>query len=176
MSRIYLVRHGRSAHVHAGWIDLAGFHRWRESYEAAAIVEGETPPGALTQIASSASVIAASNAPRAIASAKLLREDVRVSPSLRELDLHPPNLRGVKLPLVFWALTFAFRRSLATPAEETRAREAAGWLEELVKDGTVVAVTHHSFRSLLAKALVARGWSSAKPRKGHHWSVWTFEK
>ena len=176
MSHIHLVRHGRSAHVHAGWIDLAGFHRWRDSYEAAAIVEGETPPAALTQIAGRASVIAASNAPRAIASAKLLRDDVLVSPVLRELDLHPPNLRGVKMPLVFWALTFAFRRSLATPAEETRAREAAVWLEELAEDGPVVAVTHHSFRALLAKVLVANGWRLGKPRRGHHWSAWTLEK
>lgn len=174
---IHLVRHGRSAHVHAGWIDLAGFHRWRESYEAAAIVENETPPAALIGIASTARVVAASSAPRAIASAKLLRDDIVVSPLLHELELRPPNLRGVKLPLPLWALAIGvqwlFRRSHATPEEEARAREAAVWLEGLAQDGPVVAVTHHTFRALLAKALVARGWESGKPRRGHHWSVWT---
>jgi len=174
VTRIFLVRHGRSAHVHSGWIDLAGFHRWRESYEAAAIVDGETPPAALVEIAASAHAIAASNAPRAIASAKLLREDVRVSPLLRELDLHPPNLRGVKMPLVFWALTFAFRRSLATPAEETRAREAAAWLAELAREhGPVIAVTHHSFRLVLAQTLIRDGWRSDGSPGRSHWSVWS---
>jgi broad specificity phosphatase PhoE len=174
LSRIHLVRHGRSAHVHAGWIDLAGFHRWRESYEAAAIAEGEWPPDSLKALAANA-VVVASDAPRAIASARLLREDVLVSPLLRELELHPPNLRGVKLPLALWALTFAvkwlFRGSHATPEEEARAREAAAWLEGL--DGPVVAVTHQTFRSLLAKALIARGWRSDKRPRSQHWSVWS---
>ncbi|HET8774262.1 MAG TPA: hypothetical protein VFP80_10740 [Thermoanaerobaculia bacterium] len=180
MRRIYLVRHGRSAHVHAGWVDLAGFHRWRESYEAAAIAEGETPPAALQEIAATAGVVAASDAPRAIASAKLLREDVVVSPLLRELELHPPRLRGVKLPLALWALSFGvqwlFRGTHATPDEEARAREAAEWLEQRAQDGPVVAVTHHSFRALLAKALVSRGWQSGKPRRGHPWSAWMLVK
>ena len=180
MPRIHLVRHGRSAHVHAGWIDLAGFQRWRESYEAAAIMEGETPPRALTELAARAAVVAASDVPRAIASAKLLREDVVVSPLLRELELTPPNLRGVKLPLALWALTFGvkwlIRRSHATPEEEARAREAAAWLGQLAGDGPVVAVTHATFRSLLGKALVAEGWQAGKRPRDRHWSVWSFVK
>ena len=176
MQRIHLVRHGRSAHVHAGWIDLAGFHRWRESYEAAAIVEGETPPRELVDLAARAHTIVASNTPRAIASAKLLRGDVVVSPLLRELDLKPLNVRGVKLPLALWALTFGIRwlihRSHATPEEESRAREAAAWLEGLAKDGDVVAVTHGVFRSLVAKQLVANGWVAGKRPRSHHWSAW----
>lgn len=96
-----------------------------------------------------------------------------VSPLLRELDLHPPNLRGVKMPLTLWALSFGvqwlFRRTHATPEEAARAREAAAWLAEL--GGPVVAVTHATFGSLLAKALVAQGWRSEQPRRSHHWSV-----
>jgi broad specificity phosphatase PhoE len=180
LRRIHLVRHGRSAHVHAGWIDLAGFQRWRESYEAAAIAAGETPPSAVTELAAGAGVVAASNAPRAIASAKLLRADVLVSPLLHELELTPPNLRGVKLPLALWALTFGvqwlFRRSHATPTEESRAAEAAAWLDELARDAPVVAVTHHTFRSVLAKALVARGWRPEGARRRDHWSVWSFAR
>ncbi len=179
MSRILLVRHGRSAHVHAGWIDLAGFHRWRESYEAAAIAAGETAPPALVDLAATAGAIVASDAPRAIASAKLLRDDVLVSPLLRELDLHPPNLRGVKLPLALWALSFGaqwlIRHSHATPAEEERAGEASTWLADLAREReTVLAITHATFRSVLAKQLVASGWTSEPPRRAHHWSVWAF--
>lgn len=177
MSRIHLVRHGRSAHVHAGWVDLDGFHRWRESYEAAAILADETAPAAVVELAKSARVIAASNTPRAIASAKLLREeDIVLSPLLRELDLKPLNLRGIKLPLALWALTFAIRRTLATPSEEARARDAAVMVEELAHEGDVVVVTHHTFRSLLAKTLMGRGWESGKKPGPRHWSVWTLER
>lgn len=175
MPRIHLVRHARSAHVHAGWIDRDGFHRWRDRYEAAPIAEGEEPPGGLIALADTARTIAASNAPRAIASAKLLREDVTISPLLRELDLRPANLRGVKLPLIVWALTFAFRRTLATPEEEQRASEAATWLEELAREGEVLAVTHQSFRALLAKTLISRGWGSGNKPGPRHWSVWTLQ-
>lgn len=162
--------------MHAGWVDLAGFHRWRESYEAAAILEGETPPPALVELAKNARAVTASTAPRAVASAKLLREDNLVFTELLcELELRPMQLRGVKLPLALWALTFAFRRSLATPAEVQRAHVAAVMLEELVHDGEVVAVTHHAFRALLAKALMERGWRSEKKPRARHWSVWTLQ-
>jgi broad specificity phosphatase PhoE len=176
VSRIHLVRHGRSAHVHAEWVSLDGFRRWRELYEAAAILKGERPPDGLKALAADA-VVVASDAPRAIASAKLLRDDVLVSPLLRELELAPPNLRGVKLPLALWALSFGVKwlihRTHATPEEEARAREAAAWLEGLAGEGDVVAVTHATFRSVLAKALVVRGWRSGKPPRSRHWSVWS---
>lgn len=179
MSRIYLVRHGRSAHVHTGSVDLAGFRRWRESYEAASIADGETPPDGLIEVAAQAAIVVSSNAPRAIASAKLLREEVVVSALLRELDLDPPPIRGVKLPLAIWALSFGVqwltRRSHATPDEEARARDAAAWLAGLANGGAVVAVTHHSFRAVLTRTLVADGWTASRPRRRHHWSVWSFD-
>ena len=31
-SRVALVRHARSAHVHTGWIDATGFRAWQEAY------------------------------------------------------------------------------------------------------------------------------------------------
>lgn len=101
MSEIVLVRHGRSAHVHAGWIDVHGFHRWREAYEAAGILPGEVPPAELLERARRAGVVVASDAPRAIESARLLSEgrEVISSPLVRELDLPPPAVRALRLPL-----------------------------------------------------------------------------
>jgi hypothetical protein len=134
----------------------------------------------LRELAGRARTVAASDAPRAVASAKLLREDVVVSSRLRELDLHPPNLHRIRLPLALWALAIGLkwlmRRSHATPNEERRAAEAAAWLEALATDGAVVAVTHHSFRALLARVLLARHWKVETPRRGHHWSIWTLSK
>jgi broad specificity phosphatase PhoE len=181
---IFLIRHGRSAHVHSGWIDIQGFHRWREAYESAGILPTEVPPPELREIARRAGVIAGSDAPRAIGSALLLSEgrEVITSPLLRELDLHPPSLRALRLPLAGWALAFGARwlyrtltsRQHASAAEVARAREAADWLTGLARrEGSVVVVTHASFRALLASALVADGWKGGwTSRRPRHWSVW----
>jgi broad specificity phosphatase PhoE len=183
---VVLVRHGRSAHVHAGWIDLQGFHRWREAYEAAGILAGETPPPELRSVAERAGAVVASDAPRAIESARLLAPDREVitSPLLREMDLPPPALRWVRLPLVGWALAYGVRwlfggmnsRAHASPAEMDRAREAARWLIGIAeRHGPVVAVTHATFRGLLAQALAEEGWlCGTRTRRAPHWSAWRF--
>ncbi|HEV2843763.1 MAG TPA: hypothetical protein VG477_02860 [Thermoanaerobaculia bacterium] len=187
-AEIVLVRHGRSAHVHAGWIDLQGFHRWREAYEAAGILAGETPPPELRALAERAGAVIASNAPRAIESARLLapEREVITSPLLREMDLPPPTLHGWRLPLIGWALAYGFQslfrgmtlRPHASAEETARAREAARWLMGIAKGhGPVVAVTHATFRGLLARALADEGWScGTKIWRAHHWSAWSFTR
>jgi hypothetical protein len=45
--RLVLVRHGRSAHVHRGWIDRAGLDRWQLAYDAAGLHDADAPPPAL---------------------------------------------------------------------------------------------------------------------------------
>ena len=182
-AEILLVRHGRSAHVHAGWIDLQGFHRWREAYEAAGILAGEVPPPELRVLAERAGAVAASDAARAVESARLLapERDVLTSPLLRELDLPPPALHGWRLPLAGWALAYGVRwlsGSLASPVEVARAREASEWLTGLSREhGAVVAVTHASFRGLLARSLADEGWfCGTRTRRSPHWSAWRFSR
>src|SRR6185436_11260073 len=97
---IFLVRHGRSAHVHSGWIDLDGFQRWREAYERAPIAAEEVGPPHLVELARTADRVVSSDAPRAIASARLLAGEFVVSPLLHELKLPPPALRRIRLPLI----------------------------------------------------------------------------
>ena len=179
MAKIVLVRHGRSAHVHVGAIDLAGFHRWREAYEAAGIDEDDPPPAELKALAANAGIVVASEAPRAVQSAALLVPSFVTSPLLGELELAPPAIRGIRMPLFGWALAFGVRsliRAHVTAGEIERAREAAEWLSELAdRDGTVLAVTHHSIRELIAERLIADGWRAEIPRKRRdHWSAWSF--
>ena len=175
------MRHGRSSHVHAGWIDVAGFRRWRDAYEAAGIVLDDAPPPELRELAAAALVVA-SDVRRAVESARLLAPGASVitSPLLRELELAPPSLGALRLPLLGWALAIGFRaltrvHGHATPAEHRRAREAARWLTRLAEEhGTVVAVTHATFRSLLVKVLEEEGWRGAAPRRrSAHWSAWS---
>ncbi|HUR80075.1 MAG TPA: hypothetical protein VM733_04885 [Thermoanaerobaculia bacterium] len=172
MRTIVLVRHGRSAHVHTGWVNVAEFRRWREAYEAAGIVDDERPP-----MMTDGGVVVASTAPRAVQSARLLRDEVIVSPLLRELDLEPPHIPRVRLPMIGWALLIGLR-ARATPAEKERATDAAEWLSQLAQThGSVVAVTHAAVRAEIARALVSIRWRRDGPhRSRRHWSAWTLSR
>src|SRR3954465_15059234 len=135
-----LVRHGRSAHRHRGWIDSTGFRVWRKAYEAAGLRDAERVPPDLAQLAAGATLVVSSDAPRAAESARLLaaHREVLLSPLLRELDLEGPDLRGLRLPLAGWALAVGARTLLLTvrsryppPSELARVVEAADWLSSL---------------------------------------------
>ena len=184
---IVLVRHARSAHVHTGLIDLAGFHRWREDYESAGIDARHEPPPSLRAIANESGILAASTARRANESAKLLAPDrtISTSPLLTELELLPPNL-PLRLPLIAWTLAIAvqwvvrvvLRRPYASAAEMQRSRDAAAWLIDLAaRNERVLAVTHGSLRLLLSDRLIEHGWRREVPRnRNSHWSAWVFHK
>jgi broad specificity phosphatase PhoE len=169
---ITLIRHGRSAHVHTGWLDFDGFLRWREAYERAAILESEVAPPELCALAQRTKTVVASTAPRAIASAEKLApgREVLVTPLVRELELAPPRLFGLKWPGLVWMLAFAIRGLKPTADEAARVREAAKLLHEL---SDAVVVTHGAVRPALARELVTLGWTLGKGRRSHHWSAWT---
>jgi len=187
-SRILLIRHGRSSHVQPGLLNRAEFDRWREAYEAAGVAEDDVPPPALQQLAVNAGVVLASDAPRAVQSAKLLApgQPVLVSPLLRELDLLPPKLGGLRMSLRAWAVAIGIqwlarrvlRRPPFTAPESARAKAAAEWMSELAqRHGTVVAVTHGSIRGVIARELLDIGWrKDAARRRWHHWSVWSLSR
>lgn len=186
-SRIALVRHGRSAYVHAGWIDTAGFRAWRAAYEAADILEDERVPADLERLAASADLVLASDAPRATASARRLApgREIVASPLLRELDLEAPNLGGLPLPLAAWALAvgvrtlfLTLRRQYPSAPEVARIDRAAAWLEELsAQNFLTVAVTHASFRGQLSRLLLQKGWQAEPGRRSlQPWSSWFFRR
>lgn len=187
MQSVALVRHARSAHVHTGWIDAAGFRAWRQAYEAAGIREGERAPADLERLAASAGLVISSDAPRAIASARLLApgREIVVSPLLRELDLEGPNLGGLRLPLAGWALAVGVRTLLPTlrrqhpsAPEAARVDQAATWLEEIsVQHSLTVVVTHASFRRQLSRRLVQKGWQAEAGRRSlQPWSPRLFRR
>jgi broad specificity phosphatase PhoE len=185
--RLALIRHGRSSHEHPGWMDASGFRTWREHYEAAGIVADERVPAAVQQLATSAGRVVCSDAARAVASAQVLApgREVASSPLLRELDLQGPSLGALRLPLIAWAVAVGGRAALLrlggkypSVAEAQRIESAAAWLDELAaQHGTIVAVTHASFRRLLARRLVEIGWlTEPGPRSLKHWSAWGFRR
>lgn len=182
--RLVLVRHGRSAHRHNGWVAIEGFRRWREAYEAAALREGERPPAELVALGAAADLVVSSDAPRAVASAQLLvaRGPVEISPLLRELDLEAPALGGLRWPLFVWAVAvgarsaaLARREQSRTSAESRRVLAAAAWLDELsAGHPTTVAVTHASLRRRLWEELQRLGWRpESSDRPWAPWSAWS---
>jgi len=185
--RVALVRHGRSSHVHAGWINASGFRAWREAYEAAGIREDERAPAHLEQLVNDVGLMLSSDAARAVASVRLLApgREIVVSPLLRELDLEGPALGGLRLPLAAWAvavggraLLLSLRGQFPSAAEAARVNDAAAWLEELAAHHSlIVAVTHASFRRQLSTRLVQTGWQAEPGRRSlRHWSAWLFRR
>lgn len=185
--RILLVRHGRSAHLHRdGWIDAAGLHRWLSAYDLAGIHAEDVPPPGLVAEAGRVGVVVASDVPRAIASAERLVAGARsvvVSPLIRETDLRVPRWIGWRMPLGAWALAIGLdslmgtvRGDRATRESLERAAEAADWLASLAEEqGSVLAVTHGSFRRLVAARLMSAGWRPEGNRRSiRHWSAWRF--
>ena len=190
---LLLVRHGRSAHVHKGWIDVHGVRRWMAAYDAAEIMPDHAPPAELEALVRDASLVIASDLPRTVASAVRLapERDIVRTPLLREAPMETPDrpLRGfggIRLPLRAWGMLWG-TQWLASwlwnasppgvgPAELARAEQAAEFLMTHAQDagGRVVAVTHATFRVLLARALARRGWRGPEQRPYHEWSSWRY--
>lgn len=187
-SKIVLVRHGRSGHEHSGWMNREQFLRWREAYEAAGINPNDLPPQDLCVAAKETGVLVASVTRRAVDSAKALApgREILTSELLVELELLPPALGPVRLPLIGWALTFGgrwlvrtlLRRPQFSSDEQQRLQAASAWLIQLAeKHGSVMAVTHASLRSALREELVRAGWRDDIPSgRLRHWSAWTFTR
>ena len=190
---LILVRHGRSAHVVTGWLDVHGVRRWMAAYDAAEIALEHAPPPELEALARDAALLVASDLPRTVASAVRLapeREIVR-TPLLREVPLEQPErplpaFGGMRLPFRAWGMVWGSRWLMAylrkqpppgvSPAELARAEEAAEWLVDQATQasGRVVVVTHATFRVVLAQALARRGWRGPQERSYREWSAWPF--
>ncbi|HEY4304742.1 MAG TPA: histidine phosphatase family protein [Gemmatimonadaceae bacterium] len=185
MSRLLLVRHGPSAHVHDGtWIDAVSARQFELSYDAAAIRVDENPPASLVESARSADLVLASDLARAVASARAIApgREPTTSPLLRELAFRPPTW-GPKLPLAMWdAIEFMQWSThlfvgIETPETE-RARAAAKWIDDqAATHALTVVVTHGAFRRLLTVKLEQRGWNrSPERRQYHNWSTWSLSR
>jgi broad specificity phosphatase PhoE len=182
-ARIVLVRHGRSAHRDDGrWIPGTRVPDHERRYDAAGLLDGDLPPSELAELARRADILASSDLPRAIESARRLvpGRDPLIVPMLREITLEPPAWMAIPLPVGAWdALTFArwtVRLALGAGHEVVdRADVAADWLVERAGGGgIVVAVTHGGFRRIVASRLRSRGWRRGVRVMGYaNWSAWS---
>lgn len=182
-SRILLVRHGHSSHVHDGrWMPASGVGKYEDAYDAVGIREDSRPSGDLLKLAADATLVS-SDMTRAIASIERLAQGRRyqVSPLLREIRLEPPLWLPGRLPIEAWdamsALQWTWRLRVGAENDFVRrAHQAADWLAQLdAAAETILAVTHGGFRRIVEAALVARGWKATRERRAwDNWSVWSF--
>lgn len=156
---------------------------YEDAYDAAGILEGERPTLELERLLGEATLVAASDLPRAIASADRLARGrgVEISPLSREIRLEPPRWVPVKLPIEVWDvfshIQWTYR--IATGAEHAfvrRANDAVDWLiGHAASWSDVVAVTHGGFRRILDARLVSRGWARRSRQHSYaNWSVWSY--
>ena len=157
---------------------------FEDAYDAAGIVDHEDPPADLIRVAAGAHIIAASDLPRAIASARRIApaREPDITPLLREIRLEPPRWLP-RLPIQVWDVLshaqWSYRLALGTQHDFVRrAADAAEWLAQRAADSaTVVAVTHGGFRRIIADRLVARGWHAGPERRSYeNWSVWSYSR
>ncbi|HKW46051.1 MAG TPA: histidine phosphatase family protein [Gemmatimonadaceae bacterium] len=184
-SRLLLVRHGRSSHVHDGrWLTHETVGEFEDAYDAEGIRDDSVPSEKLLAVARDALVVA-SDLRRAIASAERLADGrpVVTSPLLREIRLEPPHWLPVALPIGVWDKfsywQWSYRLRVGSDHEFVRrANDATAWLRlQLESSATIVVVTHGGFRRILAARLVAGGWrwlSTSPGGRYDHWSSWEF--
>jgi broad specificity phosphatase PhoE len=185
--RIILIRHARSALVQRGWISAQGFREWLAEYERTGIESSARPDESLATLVAGASVLITSDASRAQATAALLAPDrtPEVSSLVRELHLDAPELGGLRLPMMAWAVIVGLhtwrrtrRGEFPSDAERERLRDAAADLMARSEQADVIAVvTHAAFRHHLAQHLRAAGWEDDPGRRAvRPMSAWGFSK
>jgi broad specificity phosphatase PhoE len=187
VSRIILIRHGRSAHLTNGaWLSREDVFRWRDAYDQAGIAQEDAPPASLVDAVALCETIVSSDLPRALESAALLApgRSVITSPLLREAPPAIPDL-PVRLPLLLWNTLITISWSLrvlqrrdASQEDLQRAADAVTWLESLSPPAATLAiVTHGVFRRLLTNQLARSGWNVQTARRSYRWwSVWTADR
>ena len=182
--QIHLIRHGRSAHLHDGsWFRWSNVSEYEDAYDAAAIRDDDRPGAELERLVGGASLVAASDLPRAIASAQRLAPGrrIEISPLLREIRLEPPRWIPLALPIEVWDvfshIQWTYRiAARADNAFVRRASDAVDWLiDHAARHSEVLAVTHGGFRRILDAQLASRGWTrQSRERSYANWSVWSY--
>jgi broad specificity phosphatase PhoE len=177
-SRVLLIRHGRTSHVHA----------WRRACDLAGVAEDDHPSPHLAAEVAQADVLAASDLPRAVTSVARLApgRTFTVSTLLREVPLPIPEV-PLRAPLPVWNMLIHARWGLDVLRGRDLSKEAKGQAEAAAtwcvvaareaRTGTVAVVTHGVFRRLLAKQLISEGWRfEPGPRNDDHWSTWRLQR
>lgn len=183
-----LARHGEPALSRKTTLDARGYRDWWARYEEGGILEGQTPPAGLLEMARSADVIFASTRRRAIETAHAVVQDkefVRDALFI-EAPLPPPPLPSViRLSPKSWGFIsrvawwfFGHHGGQETRRQaEGRARQVAQRLVAEAEAGkNVLVLAHGFFNTMVGRELKRIGWRSIEGRGYRYWSARRFTR
>lgn len=181
---IVLFRHGVPKVEEGVWLTPREMARWVADYEAGGLVEQAVPEASL-RAAVNLQRLVSSRAPRAVESGRLLTGNSPLGDErLREAALPTAPWPLPAAPPMLWATLFRLAwlagwsregESLRTARE--RAADAAGLLEGWAREsGSLGVVGHALFNRLIARELLARGWSGPRRTATAHWGFSAYRK
>ena len=176
--QIVLARHGKPNLRHWVWITPKQIKEWINIYDSADIVV-DGVPAATEKIVNASAVVVSSTMRRSIQSARRLcvNRQVATDAVFSEAGLPYFTWPFPHLPLSIWAILLrlawfrGFSSNTETLAQATaRAAEATRRLVQLAQEnGSVVLVGHGIMTMLIAKQLMASGWSGPKRPFNSYW-------
>ena len=185
LKTIHLIRHGPSVHMPPrGWVDAAGFLKWRNDCDGVGINPADLPPDAAREVVSQSDAIVSSDLLRAIETARRLApaRPVLQSALLRETRIGIPEASLIRMPVSAWDavahMGWGFRilqKVDVAPEDTQRADQVLAWVTRLERAQTISVVTHGVFRRILANRAVESGWRELTHKRSYRcWSHWTF--
>ena len=172
------MRHGQPKEVNVDKVSALEMKDWIEHYNRSEITQQPVPNASL-RLAASATVIASSNAPRALTSVQALGlKPVRVDAIFCEAQLPFGHWKRPRLSPFTWAfilriLWLCGYSGDVEPANTVRmrARKAAELLQSLSSEGSVLLLGHGFMNQMIAKQLVKDGWVRHQRNGSQYWSA-----
>jgi broad specificity phosphatase PhoE len=175
---IILARHGKPNLQHWAWITPRQMKDWIQSYNQADLLVEDVPLETLKK-ATESGVIVSSTLRRCVQSAQQLTQhrELLTEEIFCEADLPHSHWSFPRLPLSVWGIVFrlAWFCGFSANAEPfaqatTRARNAAERLIGLSREnGSVFHVGHGIMTMLIARQLLALGWTGPKRPLNKYW-------
>lgn len=172
------MRHGQPKGVNVDKVSALEMKDWIEHYNRSEITQQPVPNASL-RLAASATVIASSNAPRALTSVQALGlKPVRVDAIFCEAQLPFGHWKRPRLSPFTWAfilriLWLCGYSGDVEPANTARmrARKAAELLQSLSSEGSVLLLGHGFMNKMIAKQLMKDGWVRHQRNGSQYWSA-----
>ncbi|MFO2465281.1 histidine phosphatase family protein [Pseudomonas sp. 15FMM2] len=172
------MRHGQPRLATTGKISLFEMKDWIEHYNRSEITDHPAPDASL-QLAAAATVIVSSNAPRALTSVQALGlKPVVVDRLFSEAQLPSGHWRFPRLSPFTWAFILrilwlcGYSRSVESAGTaRLRANTAAQRLQNLACEGPVLLLGHGVMNRMIAKQLLADGWTRQQRNGSQYWSA-----
>lgn len=183
IKEIILMRHGQPNLTHVDKVSALDMKCWVEEYELSEIVD-QPAPEACAELAKAASVIVASNAPRALTSVRALGvQPTLVDELFCEAELPYGSWKRPRLSPFTWAFILrilwlcGFSGTAESPQQaKVRAEAAAKQLQSLADEGTVLLVGHGFMNRMVAKRLEAAGWTRQQSTGSRYWSSMSYRR